>query len=788
MEQEKYYFKKGLSLLLCLVMVISVFSVSNTQVSSATTSHGFEYEIDYDNKAVFLFGCTSDSTEIVIPDMLYGMPTTIGYEFYLDCPNVEVLTIPNNLSFWAGNFYNCKNLKKIIYTGTKKEWYGMSDLGVSSGTLIETTDTTFTFQEYYRDETTGFCYMIYSDFAVASEFFGFGEIVEIPESIKGVPVEGTSDYFSCYGENLTQFIIPKTIVHIRMPMMIDVYAVDSDNQSYLFENGVLYNKDKTKIVRASIASVPNNYIMPDSVVAMEPGAFYLCNIVQLTLSENLEEIPTAAFAFAERLVSITIPSNVKLIGDEAFSGCINLESIYVNSNNTEYVVENNILYNKDKTILMFCPPKTKVTNIIVPDSVEIIASSAFSDSCIKSVTMGNNVKRICSSSFSYCGELESVELSENLQKIEGACFYSCDSLKNIVIPEYVSEIDYNAFAFSDSLENIYFKTNYIKIDYSAFYECTAIKNVYFECPEEELHLFDEEYNQYLFNCNMHFSATDCDFYGHTYKNGECVDCGLWQYKNTAVKLGTVKNTTSGVYITWSKLPGADKYAVYRKTTGGWTKLTASATGTSFTDKTAKNNVKYTYTVRAINGTEYNTTYNKTGLKITFMSAPKITSVTNAATGVTVKWGKVSGATVYYVYRKTTGGWTKLGSTKSTSFTDKKAKAGTKYTYTIIAAKSGAKSSYYGGKAIVRLTVPKLTKLTATSKKNTLTYGKVTGATSYIIYRKTNNGGWQKIATTKSTKYVDTKVKKGTYYTYTVKAVNGSYTSYYNTKGLKVKAK
>ncbi len=276
--------------------------------------------------------------------------------------------------------------------------------------------------------------------------------------------------------------------------------------------------------------------------------------------------------------------------------------------------------------------------------------------------------------------------------------------------------------------------------------------------------------------------------GHTYKNGECTTCGLWQYKNTAVKLGTVKNTTSGVYITWSKLPGANKYAVYRKTTGGWTKLTASATGTSFTDKTAKNNVKYTYTVRAINGTEYNTTYNKTGLKITFMSAPKITSVTNAATGVTVKWGKVSGATVYYVYRKTTGGWTKLGSTKSTSFTDKKAKAGTKYTYTIIAAKSGAKSSYYGGKAIVRLTVPKLTKLTATTKKNTLTFGKVTGATSYIIYRKTNNGGWVKIATTKSTKYVDTKVKKGTYYTYTVKAVNGSYTSYYNTKGLKVKAK
>ncbi len=289
------------------------------------------------------------------------------------------------------------------------------------------------------------------------------------------------------------------------------------------------------------------------------------------------------------------------------------------------------------------------------------------------------------------------------------------------------------------------------------------------------------------NCNKSYSDMISEI-SHTYQNGECTVCGAWQYKNTAVTLKSVKNTTSGVYLSWSKLPGADKYVVYRKTTGGWTKLTTNAKGTSFTDKTAKNNVKYTYTVRAINGTEYNTTYNKTGLKITFMSAPKISKVENTASGVKVTWGKVSGATSYNVYRKTTGGWTKLVSTKSTSFTDKKAKAGTKYTYTIIAAKSGAKSSYYSGKAIVRLTVPKLTKLTATSKKNTLTFGKVTGATSYIIYRKTGNGGWQKIATTKSTKYVDTKVKKGTYYTYTVRAVNGSSTSYYNTKGLKVRAK
>ncbi len=411
-------------------------------------------------------------------------------------------------------------------------------------------------------------------------------------------------------------------------------------------------------------------------------------------------------------------------------------------------------------------------SVIIPKSVTYMDMSIFYGcEALKTATVYANVDYLSMHTFQDCTNLETIKiLGNNVEEISAHCFCGCPKLKTLVLPESLTYIGDHILSENIVLEDIYFMGNESQWDSIEFAR-------------------DKEYYPSLFNADIHFNSTVCDFEGHSYVNGFCGICNYWQYKNTAVTLKSVKNTTSGVNITWSKLAGADKYAVYRKTTGGWTKLTSSVTGTSYTDKTAKNNVKYTYTVRAINGTEYNTTYNKTGLKITFMSAPKISKVENTASGVKVTWGKVSGATSYNVYRKTTGGWTKLGSTKSTSFTDTKAKAGTKYTYTIIAVKSGANnSSYYSGKAIVRLTVPKLTKLTATSKKNTLTFGKVTGATSYIIYRKTGNGSWVKIATTKSTKYVDTKIKKGTYYTYTVRAVNGSSTSYYNTKGLKVKAK
>ncbi len=277
--------------------------------------------------------------------------------------------------------------------------------------------------------------------------------------------------------------------------------------------------------------------------------------------------------------------------------------------------------------------------------------------------------------------------------------------------------------------------------------------------------------------------------GHTYKDGVCTVCGKWQNKTATVKLTKVENTTSGVKVTWSKLSGAKKYLVYRKTTGGWTRLD-TVTGTSFTDETAKSGTTYKYTVKAQIGNSYSD-YNTSGLSIKYLAAPKISSVENKNTGISVKWNKVSGAKGYIVYRKAAGAssWTNLGTTTSTSFADKTAKNNVKYTYTVKAYNGSTKSAHYSsGKSLVRLVTPKLTKVTATTGKNTFTFGKVTGATTYVVYRKTGSGSWKKIATTKSTSYVDKSVKKGTYYTYTVRAYKSGSYSYYNTTGLKVKAK
>ena len=120
------------------------------------------------------------------------------------------------------------------------------------------------------------------------------------------------------------------------------------------------------------------------------------------------------------------------------------------------------------------------------------------------------------------------------------------------------------------------------------------------------------------------------------------------------------------------------------------------------------------------------------------------------------------------------------------------KSGSNYYYTV-RANNGKNTSGYvkNGIATKYLSTPKLTKVISKEKGVSVAYGKVTGATSYVVYRKTGNGNWNKIATVKGNNkitYLDKTAKKGVKYTYTVRAVNGKYMSSYNSKGITIKDK
>lgn len=243
---------------------------------------------------------------------------------------------------------------------------------------------------------------------------------------------------------------------------------------------------------------------------------------------------------------------------------------------------------------------------------------------------------------------------------------------------------------------------------------------------------------------------------------------------------SIKNTTKGVYLSWSKISGATKYRIYRQTSGSskWT-LLDTETGTSFTDKTAKSGKKYYYRVRAAKG-DVMSGYNEVSKY--FLSAPKLSSVKNASSGAEVKWSKVTGAEGYKIYRKTgSGSYKYIGKTSKTTYTDKTAKSGKTYTYTVKAYKSKTDGAYNKtGLKLKYLAAPKAEAKVYTSSIS-VSWSKVSGAKEYAVYRKASGDSkFKKVATTTKTSFKDTNVKNNKTYSYRVKAVNGKTTSAYKT--------
>ena len=241
------------------------------------------------------------------------------------------------------------------------------------------------------------------------------------------------------------------------------------------------------------------------------------------------------------------------------------------------------------------------------------------------------------------------------------------------------------------------------------------------------------------------------------------------------------NITYGVQVKWSQVTGATGYIVYRKGAGkGWGRIADIKSGStvSYTDTTAASGTTYTYTVRAYNGNTMGDWHSaKSVMRI---SDTTLTGASNITYGVQVKWSRVTGATGYIVYRKGAGkGWARIADIKNgstVSYTDTTAASGTTYTYTVRAYNGSTMGDWHSTKSVKRLSDPKLTSASKVSGGINVRWTGVTGATGYIVYRKSGSGSWGRIADIKSgstVSYTDRTAKAGTTYTYTVRAYSGS---------------
>ena len=210
------------------------------------------------------------------------------------------------------------------------------------------------------------------------------------------------------------------------------------------------------------------------------SAFNYCIALETAkLPASVEYIGASAFSGDSTLTSFTFPTSLKEVGNNAFQGCsrltqvseipsgvtnfgygvfqsVPLSEIKVNPANTNYVVENNVLFNASKTALIYMPMNCGKTSYHVPSTVtEILNFAMYKVSTLKELILNDGLITIQNTAFSQTG-LETLVIPSSVTTISSYMLEGCASLTGVTILGTISDVPANAFRESASMERIAF--------------------------------------------------------------------------------------------------------------------------------------------------------------------------------------------------------------------------------------------------------------------------------------------------------------------------------------------
>ena len=239
---------------------------------------------------------------------------------------------------------------------------------------------------------------------------------------------------------------------------------------------------------------------------------------------------------------------------------------------------------------------------------------------------------------------------------------------------------------------------------------------------------------------------------------------------------TVKNVTTGVSITVSKVSSAEGYKIYRSTDGKKFTQIARITETTYTDTTAKADATYYYNARAFTQAS-GISYSPVGDSVTIVHLAPITpTVYCDGDAVRLTWPASAKAEKYRIFRReeSASAWeSDVIFSETASYTDTTAKIGTAYEYAVQAWALNGSAYCYSPLEVVTITPQNLGTPTLTVKNTvegvSLSTTAVADAEGYKFYRSTDGITFEQIAKTAETSYVDTTANVGTTYYYRVRA-------------------
>ena len=336
------------------------------------------------NSSTFLNSSTLESVEVDSKDYYISSVDGVVYDkekkTLIFCPQGKTsVKVPDGVqTIGDGSFYGCKNLKSVSLPNSLKK------IGFNA------------FQEC--DSLTS---------------------VNIPEHVTEIEENAFG-----YCKSLKTISISASVESLRDVDFIGCTSlesinVDSANKNYTSVDGVLFNKDKTVLIKCPAKKT------------------------SLTIPATVRAFSYYAFGDCADIKTLNIPASVEDIGN--LMNCKSLESITVDSNNKNYSSVSGILYNKKKTELIICP-RNKSGKVVIPDTVEEIQWHAFGN-CkkITDVKLPASLKRVEYGAFNDCTAMKIDKMPNNLTSVAYKAFGNCTNLKSADMPKTLNYLDPFAF-------------------------------------------------------------------------------------------------------------------------------------------------------------------------------------------------------------------------------------------------------------------------------------------------------------------------------------------------------
>lgn len=193
--------------------------------------------------------------------------------------------------------------------------------------------------------------------------------IDIRNGVKIIPNRAFENF-----RNLCTINIPSSVLSIGADVFFNCTClkdihVDEANPYYASENGILFNKNKTTLLKYPIGKSNLTYTVPDSVI--EIGSFSFMKSKTLTtvsIPGSVVIVGDYAFAYSVSLKSLALPHSVKYIGTGIFAGCTTLESVQLS----------NSIFTLHAFTFLECK---SLKTIILPKSLRFIEIAAF-DGCL----------------------------------------------------------------------------------------------------------------------------------------------------------------------------------------------------------------------------------------------------------------------------------------------------------------------------------------------------------------------------------------------------------------------